>query len=118
MAETIEKVMEFVEKEIKKNPDVDTQELYEKAKEVEKSLGKLSLRQFHARYPLQVKRRMAPKKPRKSRRRKKAEVNREAIRDVLFSFAREVASADRAEVIDVVTGVDKYVEEVVKAAGR
>lgn len=120
MAETSDKVMEFVEKEIKKNPDVETQTLYDKAKEVDKGVGKLTLRQFHARYPLQVKRRMAPKKPRRRRpsRQKGPEVNREAIREVLLKFARDVAAAEGAEVIDVIAGVDKYVDEVVKALGK
>lgn len=114
MAETDEKVMALVEREIKKNPDIETSKLYEKAKAANEEIGKLTLRQFHARYPLQVKRKMAPKKPR--RRPRKPEVNREAIREVLVTFARDVAAAEGPEVIDLVGNVDEYVDRVVKAA--
>lgn len=56
MAGTNERVMDMVRKEIDKNPDIKSQELYDKAKKLDSSLGSLSVRQFHASYPLQVKR--------------------------------------------------------------
>ena len=135
MAKTDDKVMALVEEELKKNPAAGVDELYEKAKEVSPAVGKLTRRQFHARYPLQVKRRSQrsagaakpgrrPAKARKSlvRQRRAAatpDVNREAIRDALVRFATDVAGADqKKDLIKVLTGVDRYVDQVVKAAGR
>lgn len=58
--ETSEKVFNWVEKELQKNPDATTAELYEAAqKKFSDETGNLTARQFNARYPLQVKRRMA-----------------------------------------------------------
>lgn len=66
MAETDPKVMSMVEAALKKNPDASSQELYDEIKKKKRSLGKLTLRQFHARYPLQVKRREGLKSRAKS----------------------------------------------------
>jgi hypothetical protein len=129
MAEVNAKVMEMIEAEIKKNPKVSNKELFEKATALDKSVGKLSARQFNARYPLQVKRAMKPKKPRAQRpaRGRKARTvqgaaatdgkGRDRIRNVLLELARDVANAqDRGGLIDVVVGIDRYVDRVVKAA--
>lgn len=59
VANTDDRVMAMVEKEVRKNPGVNSSDLFEKAKNLAAGLGELTLRQFHARYPLQVKRRMA-----------------------------------------------------------
>jgi hypothetical protein len=56
MAETSARIMDMVRKEIQKNPSVSSEELFEKAKKVDRGIGSLNVRQFHARYPLQVKR--------------------------------------------------------------
>lgn len=127
MAEKSEKVMEMVRAELKKNPDAGTQELFDKAKKIEGSLSDLSLRQFHARYPLQVKRKMAASKPsaRSSSRKKKGKkaskkdgAARAAARKGLLRFAKDVAAAeDRADVIDVLTSVDSYVDDMLGEMG-
>jgi hypothetical protein len=76
MARTSDRVMDMVRREVAKNPDVKSGVLYEQAKKVDRSMSSLSLRQFHARYPLQVKRAMAlgggkrRKKPANGRRKK------------------------------------------------
>lgn len=57
MASTNEKVMNYVERELSKQPDVSNEVLFEGAKKIDASVGELTLRQFHAKYPLQVKRR-------------------------------------------------------------
>jgi hypothetical protein len=129
MAEVNAKVREMIEAEIKKNPKVSNQELFEKATALDKSVGKLTPRQFNARYPLQVKRAMTPKKPRaqrpaRARKERPARAaagtdgkGRDRIRNVLLELARDVANAqDRGGLIDVVVGIDRYVERVVKAA--
>jgi len=135
VAKTDEKVMALVEEELKKNPEAGVDELYDKAKELSPAVGKLTRRQFHARYPLQVKRRSQRaaggakpgRKPRagrkvavRSRRAAPAgDVNRDAIRDALVRFATDVAGADqKKDLIKVLTGVDRYVDQVVKATGR
>ncbi len=123
MADVNQKVMDMVEDELDKNPKVKNEELYEKAKKIDKSIDKLTLRQFHARYPLQVKRRKAPKRKKKtaakSRARKTAARTsdpRDAVRDVLTQLVRETAGKDGAALVDVVAGLDGYVDRVMKAA--
>jgi hypothetical protein len=143
MAEANPKVMEMISDELKKNPDISNRELFDKAKSMDKSIGKLSARQFNARYPLQVKRAMAPKKaasPRgtgRARGRKAAGApaasatapargrkgaagtdSREKVRGLLLELARDVANAQgKGDVVDVIMGIDRYVDRVVKAAG-
>jgi hypothetical protein len=51
--------MQLVEDELKIDPGMKSSELFEKAKAVFPGVDKLTLRQFHARYPLQIKRRIA-----------------------------------------------------------
>jgi hypothetical protein len=128
MAKTIDSVMSMVEAELKKNPDVSNETLHGKAQKIDGSIKDLTLRQFHARYPLQVKRRMATssgrrktrKKARRSTRAKAGatpDAGRQAVRDVLLRFARDVSAADgKAAMIDLVTGLDKYVDQVLRAA--
>ncbi|MXX67774.1 MAG: hypothetical protein F4Y74_02310 [Gemmatimonadales bacterium] len=116
-------VLAYVARVLKRNPDVKNAELFKGACEIDASVAKLSARQFHAKYPLQVKRRLAaaapaPKpapKPRKPAARPRkpaapavaepapppavAEVpsmgdgNAAAIRGLLLSLARELANA-------------------------
>ncbi len=52
-------VMEMVERELRENPDVSNEDLKPKAEEIDEEIEDLSARQFNARYPLQVKRKMA-----------------------------------------------------------
>lgn len=56
MAETNERVMEMVRRELEKDPSVGNEKLQEKAARIDPSLAQLTTRQFHAKYPLQVKR--------------------------------------------------------------
>lgn len=127
MAETSEKVMDMVRQAIQKKPDVATDELYKRAQKVDASIGDLTLRQFHARYPLQVKRKVAAAAGRTRRRstrrrtRRGAEVDRSAIRRSLVAFAREVSAAGEegtARLIDAMQSVDTYVDQIVKAVGK
>lgn len=119
MAATNEKVMSMVDQEIRKNSDITTRELYEKAQKVDSDIANLTIRQFNARYPLQVRRKLAPPRPRRRRRRKATEEGRKEVRKVMLDFARNMASAeDMSEVVDLVAGVDKYVDRVIKAAAK
>jgi hypothetical protein len=137
MAKADEKVMAWVEAELAKNPDAPSGVLFEAAKEKFPSIASLSIRQFHARYPLQVKRKASASKPRKRTRdagRRGATTGRagtrdrrsktpppdarEAVRAVLMRFATELASADaKADVVKVLARTDRYVDDVLSAAG-
>ncbi|MEQ9569134.1 MAG: hypothetical protein RLN75_03000 [Longimicrobiales bacterium] len=159
MANVDEKVMAQVERELEKNPDLGSSDLFEKMKAKYPSIGELSVRQFHARYPLQVKRRKsaasgstgtrkkksskktsarkggrkrsaatksaakkgatkAPRTRRRSARPAAPRDRREAVRATLMRFATELASAEaKAEVGKVLAGADRYVDEVIEAAG-
>ncbi len=182
MAEIDDKVMAFVEETLKKSPKIKLADLFEKAKEVSASIGKLSKRQFNARYPLQVKRRKsqsarpkgktakatggkrgarakasdtgsaAPKakgRPRKTKaasppaktaapkapkapakRRKPARRpapaipavpapagNRDQVRQIFLQFATDITGAEeRKHLVKVLASVDRYVDQVLKAA--
>jgi len=127
MAEVDGKVLEAVESALAKDPKATVDELFEMAKKVSGSVAALTKRQFHARYPLQVKRKQSPPKPRKARRKKapakrgKAAAGppvREAVRGSFLRFASELAAAEaRKDVVKVVASVDRYVDEVLKATG-
>lgn len=134
MAEVDEKVMKFVEETLKKSPDLELEEIFQRAKAVSPSVGELSKRQFNARYPLQVKRRRAqaakPKraagrkltasraKPRRARKETTPEP-RDWIRNVLLQFATDMAAAeDRKDLVKVVASVDWYVDQVLKGPAK
>lgn len=151
MANVDEKAMAMVEKELEKNPDMGSSDLFEKVKAKHASVADLTVRQFHARYPLQVKRRKGaaagtkkrtpsktksstkagPRKraakkaaPRKSPGRARTPAppaprnTREAVRGVLMRFATELASVEaKADVVKVLAGADRYVDEVIDAVG-
>jgi hypothetical protein len=144
VAERNEQVMEMVVKELDKDPAVSLESLYGRAKEIDSSISELSLRQFHARYPLQVKRsrsRGAAKKQKGSSPRKRAAAgdkttaprvatqrrsrgeasgggagfDREKVRQLFLEFASEFAEAEtRSEIVRVLSSVDSYVNRLAK----
>ncbi len=125
--EKIDKVMQLIEKELKKNPKATAKELQQKAKAVSASVGKLSVRQFHAKYPLQVRRKLAPKKPRRAAPKKprraapkaraaRGQVNREAVRNTLMTFAQDLSAAQgKSETIAVLRKLDNYIDAIIRA---
>ncbi len=155
-ARNVDKVMQFIEKELKINPKATAKELQQKAKAVSEAVGKLSIRQFHAKYPLQIRRKLAPKKPRRAAPKAKAapkkprraapkkprraapkaraapkkprsaapkataargQVNREAIRDTLMTFAKDLSDAEgKSETIAVLRKLDNYIDAIIRAA--
>ena len=139
MADANPKVMQMVETELKKNPEMTNKELLEKAKSIDKGVDKLTARQFNATYPLQVKRAMKPSRRRAAKKggkaggrraRKSARPaaargrsaaagagDRDQVRKVLVELARDVAQGDRGALVQVVAGIDRYVDRVMKAAG-
>ncbi len=137
----IDKVMQLIEKELKKNPKATAKELQQKAKAVSEAVGKLSVRQFHAKYPLQVRRKLALKKPRRAAPKKprraapkaraapkkprraapkaraaRGQVDREAIRKTLMTFAKDVSAAEgKSETIAVLGKLDNYIDAIIRA---
>jgi hypothetical protein len=147
VAERNEQVMEMVVKELDKNPSVGLESLYARAKEIDSSVSELSLRQFHARYPLQVKRsrsRGAAKRQKGASPRKRAaggdkgaatrgstqrrsrgdatggaEFDREKVRQLFLEFASEFAEAEsRKEIVRVLSSVDSYVNRLSKVVAN
>lgn len=128
MADRDPEVMAAVEKELKKNPDASVDELLEVATKVNSSMADLTKRQFHARYPLQVKRKLNPPKaqparrraPRKKTREKAASSGgqRDEVRQIFLRFATDLAAAEeRKAVVRVVAGVDTYVDQILETVG-
>jgi len=129
-----EKAMKFVEDTLKKNPKIQLDELFQRTKKVSSSIGRLSKRQFNARYPLQVKRRKALAVRGRGTGRKKAaapqgrppgkppvqsSAPRDMVRQVFFQFARDIAAAEeRKDLVKVLAGVDHYVDQVLKGVAK
>lgn len=130
MAKNEQKVMAFVEKELAANPGISTTDLFEKAKKQDAGVAELSIRQFNARFPLQVKRRLSQagggsrstrRGARRGGRRSKAaqEQQRMAVREVFLRFATDLSAAEaRKDLVEVLAQVDAYVADAMKAAGR
>lgn len=127
MADVNPRVMEMVANELKKSPDLSNAELLKKATRIDPSVAELSARQFNARYPLQVKRALRPRK-RTTRKPGKTQArvrggrvaggngDRDRIRGVLLDLARDIANAQgKGDVVDVIAGIEGYVDRVVKA---
>lgn len=134
MPEVDEKVMRYVEDVLKQSPDIALDDLYQRTRRVHASVGELSKRQFNGRYPLQVKRRRAlaargtrpPSKgesPTKVPGQRKATAPsgapRDVVRQVLLGFATDIAAAEeRKDLVRVLAGVDRYVDQVLKGVGK
>jgi hypothetical protein len=124
-----DKVMRLVEDLLQKTPDMPVGQLYEHAKKASAKIGELNMRQFNARYPLQIKLRQArskdtaarggrPRAQPAARRRRARSGNRDQVREILLGFAVALAGAeDKKDLVKVLAGVDEVVDRVVKAAG-
>lgn len=128
MADVNEKVMAFVEEALRDDPQQKSSALFEEAKKIDPSIAELSSRQFHAQYPLQVHRRNAPTKPKRSRKRPSGkakrparaeaggDARRQAVRQVLQRFATNLsASTEPRNVVKVMIALDSYVDDIMKA---
>ena len=128
MTEIDPKVLEAVEAALQSDPEASLDDLMEIGRRINPSVGDLSKRQFHARYPLQIKRRLAPPRARKPKptppkrpgARRPAPTHdapdRKAVRSAFLAFAAELAGAEtRQDLVRVVAGVDRYVDDVFEA---
>lgn len=134
MPEIDEKAMKFVEDTLEKSPNIQLDELFQRTKKVSSAIEQLSNRQFNARYPLQVKRRKALAARGRGTGRKKAaaprgrpprkptvqaSAPRDMVRQVFFQFATDIAAAgERKDLVKVLAGVDKYVDQVLKGVAK
>lgn len=131
-------VLAYVTRTLKRNPGVANADLFAGACKIDASVADLSPRQFHAKYPLQVKRRLAAGTPRPAARPTPAppadvatppapaaaveapavgDGDPEAVRRMLIDLARELATADtQAETIEVMARLDVYVNDIMRAA--
>ena len=127
-------VMEYVERTLEANPETANADLFAGAREIDPSVAQLSARQFHAKYPLQVKARLAkaaasePETPLEPAVPTAEEAAAEdapppqpgdpvAVRRLLLDLAKELANAEsKAEVIEVMARLDDYVAEIMEAA--
>lgn len=144
MADRNEQVMEMVRRELDENPEIAMDVLFDKATEIDPAVAQMSRRQFHARYPLQIKRargrgdqqeqpaaaeRTSKGRPRTttspsrmarsaSRRAGREGSDRDAIRSVFMEFASDFAQAEsRSEIVRVMGSIDDYVDRVQKLVG-
>lgn len=107
-------VIEFVEEALREEPDASVDALQEQAASIDPSVGELSARSFNARYPLQVKRKLARERGQHGSGNTDVPT-RARIREVLLEFARDVAGAPgRGTVVDVVRDVDSYVDRLLE----
>jgi len=130
-----QKAMKFVEETLKKSPTIQLDELFQRTKKVSSSIRRLSKRQFNARYPLQVKRRRAlaarvrgagkkkvtppPKGRTPQRTRVQSSEPRDVVRQVFLQFAIDLAAAEqRKDLVKVLAGVDRYVDQVLKETAK
>ncbi len=117
MAKTGTGILDLVREELRRNPNATTAELFEKAKKVDRGVAKLSIRQFHARYPLQVKRQLAMLRPKRRRRSRGRAANRPAIKAELLAFAKALLEADSVGIVDMLGRADAYADRLLAAAG-
>ena len=120
-----DQVKDMVEKALTQDPKTPTVELFEKATQIKKSIGKLKLNQFRGRYVLAVNRKLSGKKPgpkkgarQRSTRMKKRQQNTELLReafegkkvginDALESAYRKAIESDRISAIQgLLTSMD------------
>jgi hypothetical protein len=138
-------VMEFVVRTLEADPGVSNADLFAGAREIDPSVADLSARQFHAKYPLQVKARLArdaaaePEASPKPEAPPAEEMAAEdappaeeaaaaeappagtgdaaAVRRVLLDLAKALANAEsQADTIEVMARLDDYVTEIMEAA--
>ena len=127
-------VMEFVERTLEADPNIANADLFAGAREIDPSVAQLSGRQFHAKYPLQVKARLAraaapePQLPSAPEVPESEEPTTPeapsavagdplAVRRLLLDLAKELANAEsKADVIEVMARLDDYVVKIMEAA--
>lgn len=115
-----EEILEMIRKQLSRSNPPNTKALYGRASRIDESVRELNLRQFNAKYVLRVRREMkrakeAPPLEPKPKTPELADRTRARVREVLLAFAKDVAAADQAGMIDVWENLDSYTDRVVAA---
>ena len=116
-------IMTMVERELKAHPDITSSDLHKKVAKKHAAAGKLTVRQFHARYPLRVKKRWSLERgTAKTAKRRKAATPRtratrkqastHGVRDLLVQFADELLQMKDPSFTQVLSRVDHYAERL------
>lgn len=137
MSERIPGLMGFVIRTLKDEPRISASELLERSRTRYPEVSGLTVRQFHARYPMQAKKQLnrpvvrlfpvpkpetspapAEPSPEVEKDEEAGPPPREALRLLLFRLAMDIETAvTRADVVDVVSRMDRYVDEALSIAG-
>ena len=122
MVATDAELMSWVEEQLQNNPEVTVDELFEGAKVLNPDVAELNKRQFHARYPLQVKRRAmrAAKAAESGAEEVKAPAKRGATTDagVMSWVEAELKSNPRVSVDELIAGAVKLNSEIAELTKR
>ena len=114
---TDHKIREMIGRALKKDPDISNAELQKKAKRIDKGVSQLSPRAFNARYPLQVKRKLSPKKSGRKRGSGKKTVGkkRSGASAASRAFHSWATTAFRGKKKELVSAVDSAFDEVMRS---
>lgn len=138
MSERIPGLMGFVIRTLKEEPRITASELLQRSRTRYPEVSGLTVRQFHARYPMQAKKQLnrpvvrlfpVPKpepppvpvepEPQVAESVDEGAPPREELRLLLFRLAMDLETAmTRADVVDVVSRMDRYVDEALSIARR
>ena len=122
MVATDAELMSWVEEQLQNNPEVTVDELFEGAKVLNPDVAELNKRQFHARYPLQVKRRAmrAAKAAESGAEEVKAPAKRGATTDagVMSWVKAELKSNPKVSVDELIAGAVKLNSEIAELTKR
>jgi len=108
-----ERVMFLVESLMERHPEMANDELQQEAAEIDPAIADLTLRQFYARFPLQVRRKQNPQWAAKAKRARQAgrSPSRDEIRGGLLEVAARMADAEsRSELVTTIAAIDEIVE--------
>ncbi len=108
-----ERVMYLVESLMERHPQMANQELQQEAAEVDPAIADLTLRQFYARFPLQIRRKQNPQWAEKATRARRPgkSPTRDEIRGGLLEVAAQLADAEsHSELVTAIAGIDEIVD--------
>lgn len=126
MAERNEAVLQRMKVELERDSAMSVENLRAVAKDIDSKVGKLSLRQFNARYVLPLRRKKSTPKRRIQAGRSSAATSiagdngtRESMRKVFLEFAQDLSQAEsRAAIVEVVSGLDRYVDRALSVSKK
>lgn len=98
LSDSNEKITAMVERALKKDPDLKSSDLRERAGKIDPAVAELSGRQFHAQYVIQVRKKLFGSTPSKRRRSgRKPRTKNKAQADAASSFLSATLNEKKAE---------------------